>query len=168
MPEKTDIDINERKLTTKKRKALPSSSFCGPNRSFPCHDCNHVRFALSALGRYKGPGNKATIRACIYRKAREMNCFKTGKGAKKSSETESWDESMLDIQREADFMPAILTIVNNYNNQTVNPQQTFSDLITLCLTADISSTEMAEIVEVWYYMDVEKACDKLIEIITND
>jgi len=67
---------HEAKLTTKKRKALASSSFCGPKRSFPVPDCKHVRAALSLLGRYKGPGNKAAIRACIYRKARSLKCFK--------------------------------------------------------------------------------------------
>jgi len=65
------------KLTTKKRKRLPDSAFCGPNRSFPAHDCSHVKAGLSLLGRYKGPGSKASIRACLYRKAKKMNCFKS-------------------------------------------------------------------------------------------
>ena len=64
-------------LNAKKRKALAASTFCGPDRSFPANDCNHVKAGLSLLGRYKGSGNKASIRACLYRKAKSMNCFKT-------------------------------------------------------------------------------------------
>jgi hypothetical protein len=77
--------MDEAKLSTKQRKKLPAKAFCGPKRSFPANDCKHVKAGLSLLGRYKGPGSKASIRACLYRKARSMNCFKTGKGAKNSS-----------------------------------------------------------------------------------
>jgi len=67
-------------LNAKKRKALASSTFCGPDRSFPANDCNHVKAGLSLLGRYKGPGSKTSIRACLYRKAKSMKCFKSSKG----------------------------------------------------------------------------------------
>lgn len=63
-------------LTTKKRRTLPPSAFCGPNRSFPVTDCNHVRAGLSLLGRYQG-SDKDGIRACIYRRAKRLGCFKT-------------------------------------------------------------------------------------------
>lgn len=67
------------KLNTKQRKALPSGSFCGPNRSFPAPDCKHIKAGLSLLGRYKGPGDKDKIRACLYRKAKSMKCFKSSR-----------------------------------------------------------------------------------------
>lgn len=70
----------EAKLSTKQRKKLSSSSFCGPGRSFPVPDCKHVKAGLSLLGRYKGPGDKNKIRACIYRKAKSMGCFKGKEG----------------------------------------------------------------------------------------
>ncbi len=69
-------DIKDKTLTSKERKSLPKSQFCGPDDSFPVPDCKHVKAALSLLGRYKGPGNKDTIRACIYKRAKALNCFK--------------------------------------------------------------------------------------------
>jgi hypothetical protein len=62
-------------LTTKDRKALKSSTYCGPNRSYPCPDCQHVSTAKAFLARGKfSPATKAKIAACINRKAKEMNC----------------------------------------------------------------------------------------------
>lgn len=62
----------EAKLSSAQRKKLPTTAFCGPDRSFPVHDKAHVTAALRLLGRYKGPGDKGKIRACIMRKARAM------------------------------------------------------------------------------------------------
>lgn len=60
------------KLTTKKRKALPDSVFCGPNRSFPVHDAAHVRNALARLPQsHYGSSTKAKILACIKRAAKK-------------------------------------------------------------------------------------------------
>jgi len=69
--------LEEAKLTKKQRKSLSGKSFCGPDRSFPVPDCNHVQAALSLIGKYKGPGSKSAIRTCIYRKAKRLGCFKT-------------------------------------------------------------------------------------------
>ena len=66
------------KLSTEKRKKLPGKSFCGPNRSFPVNDCAHYTAALRLLSRYKGPGSKSSIRACIMRKGKAMGCVKKG------------------------------------------------------------------------------------------
>jgi len=66
--------INDAKLSSKQRKALPSSSFSGPERSFPVPDCAHYTAALRLLGRYKGPGDKSRIRACIERKGKRLGC----------------------------------------------------------------------------------------------
>jgi len=63
-------------LTTKKRNALRSKTFCGPDRSFPVNDCLHGAVALRLLGRYKGPGDKEKIKACIERKMRKLGCGK--------------------------------------------------------------------------------------------
>lgn len=73
--------MQDSKLTTKQRKSLKSSTFCGPDRSFPVPDCKHVKAGLSLLGRYKGPGSKTAIKACIYRKAKKLGCFKTESAA---------------------------------------------------------------------------------------
>lgn len=74
------------KLSTKKRKSLPKSAFCGPNRSFPCNDCSHVVAAKRMLNRSKySDSTKAKIRACINRKSKALNCS----GKEKSDDIES-------------------------------------------------------------------------------
>ena len=37
------------KLTSKQRKALPSSDFAGPNRSFPVENAGHAKAALGRI-----------------------------------------------------------------------------------------------------------------------
>jgi len=78
---------SEKKLSTKARKKLKSGTFCGPDRSFPVPDCAHVTAALRLLGRYKGPGDKSKIRACVMNKAKKMGCKVTTK--KKESDSNS-------------------------------------------------------------------------------
>lgn len=64
-----------KELTTKDRKKLKKSTFCGPNRSFPVPDCRHVATAKAYLGRSKfSKSTKKKIAACINRKARELGC----------------------------------------------------------------------------------------------
>lgn len=64
-----------KKLTTKTRKALPDKVFCGPGRSFPTHDCAHVRAAKAYLGRSKfSKSTKQKIAACINRRAKTLKC----------------------------------------------------------------------------------------------
>jgi hypothetical protein len=80
-----------KKLTTKERKALKSSTFCGPNRSFPVNDCKHVGTAKAYLGRSKfTPAQKKSIAACINRKAKQLGCT-PGKPAKGEFEQEILD-----------------------------------------------------------------------------
>lgn len=63
------------KLSTKQRKKLKGSQFCGPNRSFPCNDCAHVTAAKRMLNRAKySDSTKAKIRACINRKEKSLGC----------------------------------------------------------------------------------------------
>ena len=62
------------KLSTAQRKKLKASQFCGPERSFPVPDCAHVTAARRLIGRYKGPGNKDNILACVSRKEKSLNC----------------------------------------------------------------------------------------------
>jgi hypothetical protein len=64
-----------KKLTTKDRKKLPDSVYCGPGRSFPCPDCSHVVAAKALLGRSKfSDSTKKKIAACINRKAKKLGC----------------------------------------------------------------------------------------------
>ena len=66
---------NAKKLTTKDRKKLNKSTFCGPGRAFPVPDCQHVATAKAFLGRSKfSASTKKKIAACINRKAKAMGC----------------------------------------------------------------------------------------------
>jgi hypothetical protein len=56
------------KLTTAKRKALPSSTFAGPDRSYPIPDASHARNALARASQHAGPALKAKIRARVKKK----------------------------------------------------------------------------------------------------
>lgn len=68
------------KLGTARRKKLPSSAFCGPNRSFPVPDCAHVTAARRLIGRAKlSAGSKARVLACVSRKAKALGCEKKSK-----------------------------------------------------------------------------------------
>ena len=74
-----------KKLTTKDRKKLKSSTFCGPNRSFPVNDCKHAAVAKTYLGRSKfSASTKKKIAACINRRAKALGCnvSKKAKAAK--------------------------------------------------------------------------------------
>ena len=63
------------KLSGAARKKLKGSTFCGPNRSFPVPDCDHVTAAKRLLGRAKvGQATKDKIHACVDRKAKSLGC----------------------------------------------------------------------------------------------
>jgi len=73
---------NSKKLTTKDRKKLKKGTFCGPGRSFPVPDCQHVATAKAFLNRSKfSKSTKQKIAACINRKGKSLGCGK-GKPAK--------------------------------------------------------------------------------------
>ena len=75
-----------KKLSTKDRKKLSKSTFCGPNKSFPITDCKHVAVAKTYLGRAKfSASTKKRIAACINRKAKQLGCD-VSKKAKASDE----------------------------------------------------------------------------------
>jgi hypothetical protein len=75
-------------LTTKQRKKMKQSTFCGPDRSFPVPDCKHVATAKAFLGRSKfSASTKKKIAACINRKAKQLGCT-PGKPAKAGVENE--------------------------------------------------------------------------------
>lgn len=67
-------ELRNATLSAEKRKALSSSTFCGPDRSFPVPDCAHVTAARRLIGKYKGPGDKQKILACVSRKAARLGC----------------------------------------------------------------------------------------------
>lgn len=69
------------KESTKKNLSKKSpKKFCGPmdprkgRRSFPVTSCSQARTAMRLLPKYKGPGDKEKIKACIRRRAKSMGC----------------------------------------------------------------------------------------------
>jgi len=56
------------KLTGKERKALPSKSFAGPNRSYPIENASHARNALSRVSQFGTSELKAKVRAAVHKK----------------------------------------------------------------------------------------------------
>jgi len=67
--------FEEAKLTYARRKKLPSSAFCGPNRSYPAHDAAHARNALARLSQFGGrlkPAVRSRILACVKRRAKRF------------------------------------------------------------------------------------------------
>jgi hypothetical protein len=80
-----------KKLTTKDRKKLKSSTFCGPNRSFPVPDCKHVATAKAYLNRSNfSKATKQKIAACINRKAKQLGCKTTTPA--KTKGTVKWED----------------------------------------------------------------------------
>jgi hypothetical protein len=69
-----DAEAVDAKLSTETRKKMASSSFCGPNRSFPVPDCAHYTAAKRLIGKYKGPGDQSSIMACVERKGKALGC----------------------------------------------------------------------------------------------
>ncbi len=64
-----------KKLTTKDRKKLKESVYCGPGKSFPCNDCKHIAIAKSYLSRSKfSESTKKKIAACINKRAKMLKC----------------------------------------------------------------------------------------------
>ena len=53
------------KLTAKKRNALPSKTFAGPDRSYPIPDASHGRAALSMVSKFGSPDLKAKVRSKV-------------------------------------------------------------------------------------------------------
>jgi hypothetical protein len=67
------------RLTTKQRKALPASSFAGPDRSYPVNDPAHARNALSRVSQFGSPALKAKVRAKVKKKYPGIGAGASGK-----------------------------------------------------------------------------------------
>ena len=91
-------DTTDAKLSTKQRKSLKTSQFCGPGRSFPVNDCAHVRAAFRLLNRAKvSSSTKASIRSCVSRKNKSMGC-----GVNKQDSSDN-NQSIVDLANSEEF-----------------------------------------------------------------
>ena len=114
---KTAVE-NSKKLTTKQRKKLKDSTFCGPGRSFPVPDCAHYTAALRLLNRSKySDSTKANIRACIMRKGKKLGCS----GAKKKEKSHYSTYLTKDILALCEEMPDLAYTKNLVEASLRNP-----------------------------------------------
>lgn len=67
------------KLTAKSRKAIPTSEFAGPDRSYPIENASHAR---NALARASGKPVDAQVRAAVERKYPGIDVRKSHSGRK--------------------------------------------------------------------------------------
>lgn len=87
------------KLTYEERQKLPDSAFCGPDRSFPAHDADHVRNGLARLSQSNySSEEKASILKCLKSRAKKHGIEVSEAGA---------------ILNSADKDNLVMTIVNN-------------------------------------------------------
>lgn len=70
--EEMKVTLKDKALSADKIKKLPKSNFCGPNKSFPAPDSDHVVAAISVLKDYKGPVDKTEVLAKLNRKAKAL------------------------------------------------------------------------------------------------
>lgn len=78
-----DISSDARYISTKQRNDMKDSDFLDPERrSFPIKNCEDVKAAVHAWGRYKGSMSFDEFKAKLTRKAHELGC----------SLPDKWDE----------------------------------------------------------------------------
>lgn len=127
--------INEdAQLTAEKRNELPDSAFCGPERSFPVHDCAHVTAARRLIGRSKlSEDAKAKVLSCVDKKAKAMNCDASEETLKLLSEISALKKQYSDL--ESKFKTVVnfieenkLNAVENEDHLSVNIEKT-EDLV---------------------------------------
>jgi hypothetical protein len=80
-------ELSDKVLSSEARSKMSESTFCGPQRSFPVPDCAHVTAARRLIGRYKGPGDKSAILACVSRKEKALGCQEPKDAVEETVET---------------------------------------------------------------------------------
>jgi uncharacterized protein (UPF0303 family) len=68
------------KLTTEERKNLPSSAFALPGGRYPIPDEGHAKAALARVSEFGSEEEKATVRAAVKRRFKEMTVKRKGGG----------------------------------------------------------------------------------------
>ena len=106
---------------------------------------SHVTAARRLIGKYKGPGKKSTILACVNRKARELGC--DDKGKKKSKEMKITEELILKI----------------LNGSQEDFEFESDDLAKFATVAKIKLTEANDSIE-GYKSDLEAKDTKIVEL----
>jgi len=87
-PQQAKQTLVEAKKFIRIRTRLPASAFCGPNRTMPCHDAEHVKRSLRTLALHKGNYQAAVyvkMLHCVIRRAKKFNVPISPELAKKLS-----------------------------------------------------------------------------------
>lgn len=86
-------------LKKEERDELPDSAFCGPDRSFPVHDCAHVTAAKRLVEKSKYSDSvKEKIIACINKKAESLSCNKDNSENSLQKEFDELKEKYNDLE----------------------------------------------------------------------
>ena len=98
------LKFEEAVLSYQKRKGLPSSVFCGPNRSYPANDAKHVADAFTRLSQFGGRLGKdvvTRIHGSLMGRAKRYGVEHKGckwcKTKEKMEETVSWFKSLPEV-----------------------------------------------------------------------
>ena len=92
------IEIQEAKLTYAARQDLPTSAFCGPDRSYPAQDAAHVRNGFARLSTFGGKIPEAIrkkIYVCLVRRAKKF-------GVEHDPKTYKWGKYVTEAKIETD------------------------------------------------------------------
>ena len=122
-----------KKLTTKDRKQMKDSTFCGPNKSFPVPDCKHVAVAKAYLGKSKfSASTKKKIAACINAKAKKLGCNVSKKA--KAGEEDTYFPKYIELSYEQKnlYMSEMFTSTRELVEKSIkNPEMelNFIDII---------------------------------------
>ena len=100
-----ELGLEDAPLSEKEKKSMDKKGghFCGPHdprkgrRSFPVGNCSHVVAALRLVSRYKGPGSKAKIRACVERRGRALKCGGASEDKDFLSLTEQLEQAKMQV-----------------------------------------------------------------------
>jgi anti-sigma28 factor (negative regulator of flagellin synthesis) len=104
--------LSDAKLSTKQRKKLAKSTFCGPGRSFPVPDCAHVTAARRLIGRAKvSAATKQRILACVSRKAKALGCGGSSKKMKNEAVSSTNDSVTMDNLHAVRLMQRLLSVI---------------------------------------------------------
>jgi hypothetical protein len=107
IPDADCTDCEDKTLTTEGRKKMQSSTFCGPNRSYPVPDKSHAVNALARAKANASPALYAKIKACVCRKSSANGWDLPSCGGKDEGEVDpgEWTDELI---KEAILKEAII------------------------------------------------------------
>ena len=149
--EEEDVIPKDAKLSAEARKKLGAKTFCGPGRSFPVPDCAHVTAARRLIGRYKGPGDKSRILACVNRKAKSLGCDASKDNTSILAELEA---KLVKLQGERDSLEAKTKSLETDGLEMDRNLQA-SDKRIVELTAELKDAKVEKIIDLSIIMRTE-------------